>query len=47
MHTGGGWMATGTGSSLAAGSVLLLGGVGAGAFVLRRRRGTGAAGAVA
>ena len=42
MHTGGGWMASGGGSGLAAGSVLLLGGVGAGAFVLRRRRGAGA-----
>ena len=43
MHTGGGWMAGDSGSGLAAGSVLLLGGVGAGAFVLRRRRSAGAA----
>ncbi len=42
MHTGGGWMAGDNGSGLAAGSVLLLGGVGAGAFVLRRRRSAGA-----
>jgi hypothetical protein len=47
MHTGGGWMSAGTGSSLAAGSVLLLGGLGAGAIVLRRRRGGSAAGAMA
>ncbi|WP_328540521.1 hypothetical protein [Streptomyces sp. NBC_00344] len=37
MHTGGGGMAM-TNGSLAAGSVLLMGGVGAGAFMLRRRR---------
>jgi hypothetical protein len=47
MHTGGGGMSLGGGSSLAAGSVLLLGGLGAGAYVLRRRRGTAGAGAVA
>ncbi|MEV8566011.1 hypothetical protein AB0436_10600, partial [Streptomyces sp. NPDC051322] len=37
MHTGGGGMAV-TNGGLAAGSMLLLGGMGAGAFVLRRRR---------
>ncbi|WNI29457.1 hypothetical protein [Streptomyces sp. ITFR-6] len=42
MHTGGGAMAM-TGSGLAAGSLLLLGGVGVGAYKLRRRQATGGA----
>ncbi|MER8153680.1 hypothetical protein [Streptomyces sp. NPDC094472] len=42
VHTGGGGMAT-TGSGMAAGSVLLLGGLGAGAYALRRRKPTGTA----
>ncbi|MFJ1926252.1 MULTISPECIES: hypothetical protein [unclassified Streptomyces] len=42
MHTGGGAMAV-TGSGLAAGSLLLLGGVGVGAYKLRRRQATGGA----
>ncbi|MFD9814133.1 hypothetical protein [Streptomyces benahoarensis] len=42
MHTGGGAMAL-SGSGLAAGSVLLLGGLGAGAYVLRRRNSGAAA----
>ncbi|MFJ3591842.1 hypothetical protein ACIPSL_25370, partial [Streptomyces sp. NPDC090133] len=42
MHTGGGAMAV-TGSGLAAGSLLLLGGVGVGAYKLRRRQTTGGA----
>ncbi|WP_065965812.1 hypothetical protein [Streptomyces sparsogenes] len=40
VHTGGGGMAT-TGSGMAAGSVLLLGGLGAGAYALRRRKPVG------
>ncbi|MEV2246737.1 hypothetical protein [Streptomyces sp. NPDC049970] len=42
MHTGGGAMAL-SGSSLAAGSVLMLGGIGAVAYKLRRRNASGAA----
>ncbi|MFE2448627.1 hypothetical protein ACFXDF_42500, partial [Streptomyces sp. NPDC059426] len=42
VHTGGGGLAT-TGSGMAAGSVLLLGGLGAGAYALRRRKPTGTA----
>lgn len=42
VHTGGGGMAT-TGSGMAAGSVLLLGGLGAGAYALRRRKPSGTA----
>ncbi|MFI1142848.1 hypothetical protein [Streptomyces sp. NPDC020780] len=42
MHTGGGAMAL-SGSSLAAGSVLMLGGIGAAAYRLRRRNASGAA----
>lgn len=42
MHTGGGALAT-TGNGLAAGSLLLLGGVGVGAYKLRRRQATGGA----
>lgn len=37
MHTGGGGMSLAGGSGLAGGAVLLLGGLGAGAFALRRR----------
>ncbi|MFG2140787.1 hypothetical protein [Streptomyces sp. NPDC048650] len=40
VHTGGGGMAL-SGSSLAAGSVLMLGGLGAGVYVLRRRNASG------
>jgi hypothetical protein len=46
MHTGGGGLSLTSGSSLAAGSVLLVGGLGAGAWALRRR-GTSGAGAMA
>ncbi|ATL86367.1 MULTISPECIES: hypothetical protein [Streptomyces] len=42
VHTGGGGLAN-TGSGMAAGSVLLLGGLGAGAYALRRRKPTGTA----
>ncbi|MEW2181607.1 hypothetical protein AB0890_35500, partial [Streptomyces sp. NPDC005406] len=42
VHTGGGAMAM-TGGGLAAGSLLLLGGVGVGAYKLRRRQATGGA----
>ncbi|MEU1495683.1 hypothetical protein ABZ456_36250, partial [Streptomyces sp. NPDC005776] len=42
MHTGGGAMAM-TGGGLAAGSLLLLGGVGVGAYKVRRRQATGGA----
>lgn len=42
VHTGGGGLAD-TGSGMAAGSVLLLGGLGAGAYALRRRKPTGTA----
>ncbi|MFG2894210.1 hypothetical protein [Streptomyces sp. NPDC048248] len=44
VHTGGGALAM-SGSGLAAGSVLLLGGLGAGAYMLRRRNASGAAAA--
>ncbi|MFC9948686.1 hypothetical protein ACFVI1_37735, partial [Streptomyces pratensis] len=44
VHTGGGAMAL-SGSSLAAGSVLMLGGLGAAAYKLRRRNASGAAAA--
>jgi hypothetical protein len=37
MHTGGGGMAATQGGGLAAGAVLLLGGLGTGAYILRRR----------
>ncbi|MFG2290723.1 hypothetical protein ACGFOU_32170 [Streptomyces sp. NPDC048595] len=43
IHTGGGGMATNSG--LAAGSVLMLGGLGAGAYMLRRRNASGSAAA--
>ncbi|MFK0097420.1 hypothetical protein ACIQR2_04615, partial [Streptomyces sp. NPDC091040] len=42
MHTGGGAMAM-TGSGLAAGSLLLLGGAGVAAYRLRRRQASGGA----
>jgi hypothetical protein len=42
MHTGGGGLAS-SGSGMAAGSLLLLGGLGAGAYMLRRRNANGAA----
>ncbi|MFE6685698.1 hypothetical protein ACFVFQ_04385 [Streptomyces sp. NPDC057743] len=42
VHTGGGGMAM-SGSGLAAGSVLMLGGLGAGAYMLRRRNTSGTA----
>ncbi|MEU9199192.1 hypothetical protein AB0D55_03895, partial [Streptomyces sp. NPDC048332] len=42
VHTGGGAMAM-TGGGLAAGSLLLLGGVGVGAYKVRRRQATGGA----
>ncbi|MGW1819742.1 hypothetical protein ACWCQM_40080, partial [Streptomyces sp. NPDC002125] len=42
VHTGGGAMAL-SGSGLAAGSVLMLGGLGAAAYKLRRRNASGAA----
>ncbi|MEV6026123.1 hypothetical protein AB0L95_23910, partial [Streptomyces sp. NPDC052036] len=42
VHAGGGFLAQSTSTSgLAAGSILLLGGLGAGAFMLRRRSTTG------
>ncbi|WP_264482544.1 hypothetical protein [Streptomyces pinistramenti] len=41
MHTGGGAMAL-SGGGMAAGSVLLIGGLGAGAYMLRRRNASGA-----
>ncbi len=44
VHTGGGALAM-SGSGLAAGSVLLIGGLGAGAYMLRRRNASGAAAA--
>ncbi|MFF6999846.1 hypothetical protein ACFY93_33630 [Streptomyces sp. NPDC008313] len=44
MHTGGGGLATSDGG-LAGGAVLLLGGLGAGAYMLRRRSGLNGAGA--
>ncbi|MFJ8924029.1 hypothetical protein ACIREK_31680, partial [Streptomyces sp. NPDC102415] len=44
VHTGGGAMAL-SGSGLAAGSVLMLGGLGAAAYKLRRRNASGAAAA--
>jgi hypothetical protein len=40
MHTGGGGLAS-SGSGMAAGSLLLLGGLGAGAYMLRRRKAAG------
>ncbi|MFE0186447.1 hypothetical protein [Streptomyces sp. NPDC058989] len=43
IHTGGGGLATNSG--LAAGSVLMLGGLGAGAYMLRRRNASGSAAA--
>ncbi|MGY4949671.1 hypothetical protein ACWGOP_30225, partial [Streptomyces nigrescens] len=43
IHTGGGGLATGGG--MAAGSVLMLGGLGAGAYMLRRRNASGTAAA--
>ncbi|MFH8366857.1 hypothetical protein [Streptomyces sp. NPDC018031] len=43
VHTGGGGMALDSGSGLAAGAVLLVGGLGAGAYVLRRRTPAGKA----
>ncbi|MGW1161997.1 hypothetical protein ACWD48_28110, partial [Streptomyces sp. NPDC002519] len=46
VHAGGGALAQGTsGSGLAAGSILLLGGLGAGAYMLRRRNASGTTGA--
>ncbi|MGW0776680.1 hypothetical protein ACWD01_24160, partial [Streptomyces sp. NPDC002835] len=42
MHTGGGGLAS-SGSGMAAGSLLLLGGLGAGAYMLRRRSANGSA----
>jgi hypothetical protein len=42
MHTGGGGLAS-SGSGMAAGSLLLLGGLGAGAYMLRRRNANGSA----
>ncbi|WP_327369682.1 hypothetical protein [Streptomyces sp. NBC_01217] len=42
MHTGGGGMAM-TGSGLAAGTALLVGGLGVGAYKLRRRQSSGGA----
>jgi hypothetical protein len=47
LHTGGGGTALESGSGLAAGSFLLLGGLGAGALVLRRRRTAAGAGSLA
>ncbi|MEW2636128.1 hypothetical protein AB0903_31925, partial [Streptomyces sp. NPDC048389] len=42
MHTGGGGLAS-SGSGMAAGSLVLLGGLGAGAYMLRRRNANGTA----